>query len=1856
MLQPKKKDLNKPNFPDIFPESGKLILPGAQVKQENNALEPKKSIVFRIIHLFMGFFIAIINWFKVQEPRWRTILTLILLIAVITSTYLYKSGSTLGATYVFTQTAWNTQTSSNAADPAGRSGWTDYSATTNIVPGANLSLGTTPATLTQTDDGTTNTGFNLMGQSFNQTTVSGAGIPASIKLTSSSGGWTQTESGLNGYASDIAVDSTYAYIVGGNIYGWRIEKRLLTDGSLVGGFGTNGIVVISNPLGGSSGRAETIIIDATYMYVYGNTYLSDGEGGEYESSIIYKMSLVTGAIDTTFHGNGQWTGNNMGDMVLNNGYIYIVEGFSDWVVYKINASDGSSVMAFGINGQYSLSRSGISIEHAEAVAVDATGLYILGYSGGQGDRRLVKINATTGAMIFSIMQSIAGLTLDHLILDNSGLYLGGSDTIAGRLKIEKRSLTDGTLIPAFGSNGVVSNDVTPGSGDYFRSFVIAPDGLITAALAGTNGYLEKRDLTTGALVTTFGSNGFLTTTLKPYSLAQDASSIYPVGCTTCNTSWTMQKASIITGSPSASYNTPGTFTSGPVDLGINAVSWNNLSWTQTGGQTITIKARTADNSGMAGASDFSTCANITNGQSLTTGNCVTAGHRYVQYQATLSTADVSVTPSLDDVTIGYTAYFSNGNMVSSSYDAGDPTNIMGEVSWDENTSLPVGTGITLSIRTADSSANLATALWNDFTNVSSGCAKVSNVVTCGNSAIPAGLKDSVSDGWFQYKVSLTGGSFTPQVDEVRIKYVVNARPEFNSTNGVTASQISDSANPDWGKVNITYSIKDVDTTTGTNTPGFITPSFEYNAGSGWYSIPADKLSADATTNKAVNGTGFTNYSLLWDAKSQIPATYTASAQVRVAINDNEAANNIAQRTSSTFALDSANPEVSTLTINSTTDAFTLAASDNSNFTYRISNNADFSADGSNPSSGEWTDAAGTSISITQNWNFASSPPEIIYVQLRDNLGNTASFSAKAPIAPQNIDIKDISNEEGGEFREFISWAVYSSVAGANFANYKIYSSTDGSSFSLLYTVSDININYYLHPNLDAANTYYYKVMVTDTDGDTSSYSATVNDLPNGQGGTDTTAPTISNVTVVESQATYATITWDSDELSNSQVDFSVSPSTAFGSGQTRASYVTAHSLTVTNLSANTTYLFRVRGTDPLGNTGTNDNSGQGFVLITTSGPVISNVTETSINDNTAEIFWRTNVDSDSYVTYSINADLTSSTKIGSASLVGGAAPFQHQVTLANLTAGTTYYYFVESKDGAANNSKDTNGNNYYSFQTTTDTRAPVISGITTPVIATTAAVIVWQTDELATTQLVWGTTTGATGTSTDLDQTLSIFHVVSLTGLTENTTYYFKVKSRDSAANETTSDEDSFVTDKTTIIQISSGGGQSSIVLDTTPPTISQIKTEDITPFGATIKFTTSEESIGLINYGLEKNKDLDFTAASSDYKKDHSVKVYGLRMGTKYSLKIKAIDKAGNATSSEVQTFTTTYLTEKGVDIKDAYQFQQEVEDAIQSALPSIVPPFVEKPQLRDITEDSATITWRTNIPAYSQVSYADDQTYDAALDNPYSQQNSASQNKVTSHELILTGLKSNTKYHVSAQSYRIAGAVGKSADMTFTTKAGKVQPTLAAATNNSFRIVWNTDTPSTSILSYTNLSTKITNQKTDQVQVKFHDLTIDNLAPGSTYDVKVSSLTADGNIIEGHGSVRVVLSKDVKAPEITAIKIESAFIPGKSDKTQTIVSWKTNEPANSVVYYEEGTGSPTEQKALSNKIELPNNYVTDHSVVLTNLKAGGLYRIQVESVDTAGNKTTFPVRTIVIPRQTESVLDIIFKNFEDTFKFLKK
>jgi hypothetical protein len=99
---------------------------------------------------------------------------------------------------------------------------------------------------------------------------------------------------------------------------------------------------------------------------------------------------------------------------------------------------------------------------------------------------------------------------------------------------------------------------------------------------------------------------------------------------------------------------------------------------------------------------------------------------------------------------------------------------------------------------------------------------------------------------------------------------------------------------------------------------------------------------------------------------------------------------------------------------------------------------------------------------------------------------------------------------------------------------------------------------------------------------------------------DVTPPVISNV--VSSEITYnsAMISWDTDEQSNSIVNYGTTIPPP--SSKSDFSMVTYHSITLTGLTAGTTYYYEVQSTDKKDNVATDDNNGNYYTFTTENLP------------------------------------------------------------------------------------------------------------------------------------------------------------------------------------------------------------------------------------------------------------------------------------------------------------------------------------------------------------------------------------------------------------------------------------------------------------------------------------------------------------------------------------------------------------------------------------------------------------------------------------------------------------------------------
>lgn len=121
----------------------------------------------------------------------------------------------------------------------------------------------------------------------------------------------------------------------------------------------------------------------------------------------------------------------------------------------------------------------------------------------------------------------------------------------------------------------------------------------------------------------------------------------------------------------------------------------------------------------------------------------------------------------------------------------------------------------------------------------------------------------------------------------------------------------------------------------------------------------------------------------------------------------------------------------------------------------------------------------------------------------------------------------------------------------------------------------------------------------------------------------------------------------------------------------------------------------------------------------------------------------------------------------------------YSVTVSGLKPDTTYRYTVISRDAKGN---EVTSEGTLRTAARADTTPPVISGVNVSGITETSAIITWITNEPATCQVEYGTTETyglmATGNSS-----LSTTHSVILGRLNPDTTYYFKIISKDARGN-----------------------------------------------------------------------------------------------------------------------------------------------------------------------------------------------------------------------------------------------------------------------------------------------------------------------------------------------------------------------------------------------------------------------------------------------------------------------------------------
>ena len=368
---------------------------------------------------------------------------------------------------------------------------------------------------------------------------------------------------------------------------------------------------------------------------------------------------------------------------------------------------------------------------------------------------------------------------------------------------------------------------------------------------------------------------------------------------------------------------------------------------------------------------------------------------------------------------------------------------------------------------------------------------------------------------------------------------------------------------------------------------------------------------------------------------------------------------------------------------------------------------------------------------------------------------------------------------------------------------------------------------------------------------------------------------ISNVAAINVTNTVAVITWTTNIPASSLVNYGVTDSHGTSSGLNPA-LVTAHSVPLIGLSANTLYNFNVASNASSGSTATSANFR--FATLSTS-PIIGDINVIYLTSTSATINWTTDQPSTGMVNYGTTTSYNTATPLVSTPTTA------HSLNLSGLSPATTYNFTVVSAVGS-NGVPSTSANQTFTTASPNAT-SPDVSFVASWGMTNSGAIFSWSTDLPANTALAYGTTT-ALGQLTPLQAALSASHGVTLTGLDPGTTYYFVAISTGSDGATGYSPLGSFTTTG----------------LPPVAPLISKVASANLTTTSATITWTTDVPGNSLVNYGTTTNYGL--SALDPTLSKTHSVTLTRLASGTSYVFQVVSANPAGVSTfGADLSGFT---------------------------------------------------------------------------------------------------------------------------------------------------------------------------------------------------------------------------------------------------------------------------------------------------------------------------------------------------------------
>ena len=215
----------------------------------------------------------------------------------------------------------------------------------------------------------------------------------------------------------IHIDQPYMFVAGyDENYIWRVEKRLLEDGSLASDFGERGMIrPPQNTKGKSFTMPNSMLADSSYLYLGGGfdpDVSRDGGVGH-----IKKILLESGVPDSGFADNGDlfeepapgYIASRIVDLVLSPPYLYAISIHSAIsnafaAIERRHLSNGMKDETFGKGGEVRIDDP--LSAYADNLAVNGADLYFIFGYGASDKWNVARVPVATGIPDFSYISNV----------------------------------------------------------------------------------------------------------------------------------------------------------------------------------------------------------------------------------------------------------------------------------------------------------------------------------------------------------------------------------------------------------------------------------------------------------------------------------------------------------------------------------------------------------------------------------------------------------------------------------------------------------------------------------------------------------------------------------------------------------------------------------------------------------------------------------------------------------------------------------------------------------------------------------------------------------------------------------------------------------------------------------------------------------------------------------------------------------------------------------------------------------------------------------------------------------------------------------------------------------------------------------------------------------------------------------------------------------------------------------------------------------------------------------------------------------------------------------------------------------